>query len=504
MSALFTGTGLSKSYGVQRALDRVDFELAAGEVKGLVGANGAGKSTLLKILAGALAPDEGELTLDGKPLRLTSLRDASRQGIALVSQELNLFPALSIRENLSIIGTDTRLDSAEAVLADLGLSVPLNKTLGDLSLGDRQLVEIARALLQKPRVLILDEPTSALHKREKERLLQVVKRLKASGVAIIYVSHFLEEVLEIADGLLVLRDGKRVTTEFALSKERLGDVVFAMLGQKSAEIGAASHKPRTDAENNAAVLRITDLEGPSQLRIPSLTVRSGEVVGVAGLAGAGVEELFAILFGRVRPRRGTIVLPSGAGVPRSIAEAVAARVAYIPADRKRLGLMIQKSVAENVCSVRSLVVGKDGFFLRRNALEALSRARCTTLGVKAASMRMPAGALSGGNQQKLVFGKWLEADPMLVLLDDPTRGVDIGAKREMHRIVRELADQGKIVLIHSSDPMELVSLADRVHVFVEGYLRAELTGAALTEHNLVSAMNTNTSSAPHIESALTA
>jgi ribose transport system ATP-binding protein len=489
MSVLLRGRNLSKTFGATRALDAVSFDLAAGEVKGLVGANGAGKSTLLKILAGALQPDEGELALDGKPLLLGSMIEAARKGIALVSQELNLFPALSIAENLTIVSGGAVPQEAARVLAELGLDVPLRKRVEELSLGDRQLVEIGRALLQHPRALILDEPTSALHKREKERLLSVVRALKQSGVAIIYVSHFLEEVLEISDGLIVLRDGKRITTEFAPSKERLGDVVSAMLGDKAAALGEPRRERILHSASGNGSLRISGLVGSRQLKIPQWVIPPGQVTGVAGLAGAGVEELFAILFGRARLREGTITLPSGALVTASTSKAVRNGVAYFPADRKRIGLMLQKSISENLCSVRSLVQKRDGFVLSRAAQDAISRERCDSLGVKAASMRQPVGALSGGNQQKVVFAKWLEADPALVLLDDPTRGVDVAAKSEMHRIVHRLADEGRVVLLYSSDPLELVSIADIVHVFVDGALTTQLQGDHLTEHGLVSAMN---------------
>jgi ribose transport system ATP-binding protein len=262
-----------------------------------------------------------------------------------------------------------------------------------------------------------------------------------------------------------------------------------MLGERAQQISGPRAPSSAASRTSAHRLRISGLDGPAQLRIPSWTVEGGQVVGVAGLAGAGVEELFAILFGRLKPRAGEIQLPSGQVLRPSSARAVESGVAYFPADRKRIGLMLTRSITDNVSSVRSLVQRRDGFVLRRSALERISEARCRALGVKAASVRQNVGSLSGGNQQKVVFAKWLEADPSLVLLDDPTRGVDIGAKAEMHRIVRQLADEGRVVLIYSSDPLELVNLAGRVHVFVDGMLRDELHGSALTEHNLVTAMN---------------
>jgi ABC-type sugar transport system ATPase subunit len=500
-SSRLTGRGITKKFGSQTALDRVDFDLAAGEVKGLLGANGAGKSTLLKILAGAIMPDGGELLLNGKPISMSSMRDANSRGIALVSQELSLFPALSVRENLEIVVINGRRrthaerdNTARSVLSELGLDVPLSQRLGRLSLGDRQLVEIARALLQEPQVLILDEPSSALHEAEKRRLLQVIKDVRARGVGVIYVSHFLEEVLEVADALVVLRDGKRVPADFKPSKERLPELVSAMLGEKilpdgSLEPGRRDAPRAVQTSTKARSLIISGVRGPAQLSIASWTVESGKVIGVAGLIGAGVEELFGILFGRVRAVKGVIELPSGRPAPHSVNQAVQSGVAYVPADRKRVGLALEQTIADNVSAVRSLVQRADGFFLSQSRSDSRARDRCTALRLRNHSVRQKVGSLSGGNQQKVVFAKWLEAKPSLVLLDDPTRGVDIGAKREMHGIIRSLADEGCVVLMHSSDPLELVNVCARVHVFVNGALQSQLEGDRLTEHALVSAMN---------------
>jgi ABC-type sugar transport system ATPase subunit len=504
VSVIYAARNVTKRFGAVYALNEVDFDVVEGKINGLVGANGAGKSTLLKIIAGALAPDRGELRIDGKPLALSSIEHAARAGIAIVSQELSLFPALNVEENLLLAPGVSAWSarrafarSAGEVLEKLGVSVALKTPLQRLSLADRQLVEIARALLQKPRVLILDEPTSSLHAAEVERLHEIIRGLRDSGIGIVYVSHFLEELLEISDNLVILRNGRRVAEEIAPNIGNLKAVVATMLGD-GPEAAADRTRRRADAawdgdsipRIEAGALRIAGLRGPSDLVIDDLEVQPGAVVGVAGLAGAGVEELFAVLFGLAKPKAGTVALPSGLPLPANTATAVRAGIAYTPADRKQFGLMLRQSIAENVVSVRSLTLKRDGFVLRAEALRKLSAERCRQLGVVAASVEQPVGALSGGNQQKVVFAKWIEAAPSLLVLDDPTRGIDIGAKREMHKIMRLLAQSGRVVLFYSSDPGEIAAIADRVIVFVDGVMTQQLDGDGLTEHELVTAMNT--------------
>ena len=504
MSVIYSARGISKRFGAVHALSEVDFDVIEGKVNGLVGANGAGKSTLLKIVAGALPPDSGELKLDGRPLAMASITDAARAGIAIVSQELSLFPALSVEENLLLTPTGGDWKSRRAfgrraheVLERLGVSVGLKEPLYRLPLADRQLVEIARALLQNPRVLILDEPTSSLHIAEVERLHDIIRGLRDAGIGIVYVSHFLEELLEISDNLVVLRNGRRVPGEIAPAADELKAVVAAMLGE-SPEFAAARAQrtdDRRDADDqiprnqsrSASRQRSERTNGPHhrQARSPAGShcrrCRPGRI---------GVEELFAVLFGLARPKSGTVTLPTGAPLPKSTAGAVKAGIAYTPADRKQYGLMLRQSVAENVVSVRALTLGRDGFVLHAERLRKAAGERCRQLGVVAGSMEQPVGALSGGNQQKIVFAKWIEAAPSLLVLDDPTRGIDIGAKREMHRLMRRLAQSGRVVLFYSSDPGEIVAVSDRVIVFVDGVLTQELDGETLTEQELVTAINT--------------
>ena len=316
MSVIYSAKGISKRFGAVQALDNVDFDVIEGKVNGLVGANGAGKSTLLKIIAGAMPPDAGELRLDGKPLTLSSIDNAARAGIAIVSQELSLFPALTVEENLLLAPGARRFRARRAFgrrarrYSIASASSALQCAALRFSLADRQLIEIARALLQKPRVLILDEPTSSLHVAEVERLHDIIRSLRNSGIGIVYVSHFLEELLEISDNLVILRNGRRVTQEIAPSVEQLKAVVTAMLGESPESL--AERAQRADDQGADAgiapikvgPLRIFGLRGPGDLRIDKLEVPPGELVGVAGLAGAGIEELFAVLFGTAKAKAG--------------------------------------------------------------------------------------------------------------------------------------------------------------------------------------------------------
>jgi ABC-type sugar transport system ATPase subunit len=358
LSVIYSAKAISKRFGVVQALCDVDLDVVRGNVVGLVGANGAGESTLLKIIAGSLSPDSGELRLDGEPLTLTSITDAAQAGIAIVSQELSLFPALSVEENLLLASGGhawkSRRSSVRRALeipAKLGVNVALSASLRRLSLADRQLIEIARALLQNPRVLILDEPTSSLHVAEVERLHQVIGGLRGSGIGIIYVSHFLDELLEISDSLVILRNGKRVPENIVPVADRLNDVIAAMLGEPPKSIAEPSRKSNDQIDTGGPIApikvgpRIVDLKGPKRLVIDKLEIYPGAIVGVAGLMGAGVEELFGVLFGLAKPISGRITLPTGAPLPLNTVRAVKAGIGYSPADRKQYGLMLRQSIA---------------------------------------------------------------------------------------------------------------------------------------------------------------
>ncbi|MTD52612.1 sugar ABC transporter ATP-binding protein [Amycolatopsis pithecellobii] len=497
---MYTVKDLHKTYGGVTALAGVDFEILPGEVHALLGANGAGKSTLIKILVGAAQPDAGRLELDGAPVSFTNTRDAADRGVAIVSQELTLFPHLDVLQNLFLgreplaagIALDRRAMRriAAPVLAAIGLDVDVSRPLGSLRLGEQQLVEIARALLEDPKILILDEPTSALQATETERLLGVVRNLRDRGVAVVYVSHFLEDVFAVADRITVLRSGKVAVSRRPRAEMTIQGTVRAMLGE------AVAHDRRTsetvafdDASGSAGSLVLTGVAVTGILEPFDLTARPGEVVGLAGLEGSGARAVLDVVFGRLRPSRGRITLPEGGGWPMTMNRAVKAGIAYIPADRKRLGLMLDVSIAENISTVKGGPLKRMGMVLGRRTMQRRAEHWRETLNIAMSSSAQPVGSLSGGNQQKVVFAKWLEADPSVILLDDPSRGVDVGAKDDMHAIIAQMAAGQKVVLYTSSDLEEMAKICDRVVVFFGGRAVGEVGGEQLSESVLMEAIN---------------
>ncbi|AJE44946.1 sugar ABC transporter ATP-binding protein [Celeribacter indicus] len=505
-SEIFSARGIGKTFGSTVALEDVGFDLHAGRITGLVGMNGAGKSTLLQILAGALQPDTGTLEVDGRKVDFHSTEEALRAGIAIVSQELSLFSSLSVEENLALVKGHRSWPSraafradARRILHELGFDYDLGIRLVHLTLADQQLVEIARALLQQPRVLILDEPTSSLHSVEVQRLHRQLIRLREEGVSIVYVSHFLEDLLDVCDTAVVLRNGHRVEAPDLRAPDSLPRLVAAMLGDEATDstLDSGTDAPLLDLPDRRAngPLRISGLTTATGLDIDDLTVAPGEIYGISGLIGSGVTDLFGLLFGLQTARSGEVVLPSGRSAAATPPDAVRAGVAYLPADRKAVALMQRQTIAENIGSVRALGLGGDGAFIRRKRMVQRAEERCVQLGIRMASVHQTVSELSGGNQQKVVFAKWLEAEPSLLLLDDPTRGIDIHARLEIHRTIRDLARSGLVVLVYSSDPGEVVELADRVGVFADGRLVGELRGEDRTEHNLIVMMNSTNGAA---------
>ena len=501
---MYEAKNVSKRYGSVTALQDVSIHIRPGEVHALLGANGAGKSTLMKILAGAERPTDGEVHFDGQQVNFADTGAAADSGIAWVAQELTVFAQLDVLENLfltreprrgPLISRREMRRRARPFLQMVGLDGDLDGPLGLLRLGERQRVEICRALLRQPRILILDEPTSALDAGETQRLLQVVRDLRSSGVGIVFVSHFLEDIFAIADTITVLRDGRTILD--AVPREQLTPrtAIDAMLGERppiapltrrlNPTVGAAA---TGDAAGSGLTFR--DVAVAGVLAPLTLQIRPGEVVALAGLEGSGAHAVLDVVYGQLPPDSGQVVLPGGRPGPRNIAAAVAAGVAFIPADRGRIGLFADQSVRENIAVVRTLALAVDRLLLRNSTITTQAAARVNQLDIRPGRIDLPVRALSGGNQQKVVFAKWLEARPSVYLLDDPTRGVDVGTRAQMHQVIRELADEGAIVLIVSSDPDELCDVADRAVVFFHGRAAGHISGTELTAHHLLEAINT--------------
>lgn len=487
---------LHRSFGAVIALAGMDLDVHAGEIVAICGENGAGKSTLMRIMAGADRADTGTVSLRGHEVAFDNVRDAATAGISIVFQELSLLPDIDVLSNVAADSTPRRFGvlnrramaaRAAPILAELGLdNLDLEQPLGRLTLSERQLLEIAKAVLDDAAVLILDEPNSALSAADTKRLFGVISRLRSRGVAVIYVSHRLEEVFRIADRIVVMRNGAMVE-ESTPSTSSVRSVVTAMIG-RSVE---AESLQRAEAVESLGEVRLA-LSGVhtwGALQAVDLTVAAGEVVGVAGLDGSGATEVFDLLFGLQLPEAGDVVVDGRAVRLRSPRDAVRAGVARVPADRRRHGVMLEKSLVDNVALVSAGALGRHGWTLNTTELRTFAADQCAQLGVKAASVDVLARQLSGGNQQKVVLAKWLSWDPPIVLLDDPTRGIDVGAKSEIYELVRTLADQGRAILFRSSEMREYEMTCDRVVLIRNGSAVAELHGEQISEHALLEGIN---------------
>lgn len=483
-SCLLEVCDASKRYLGVQALDRASLQLRHAEVLAVIGENGAGKSTLIKILSGVEQPDGGEIRLDGTPVRMESAKTAMQLGIATIFQELSLCDNLDIGANIFLgrephragfVDRDRIRRESQAVLRRVGLNLSPAVRVGALSTGQRQMVEIARALSVKARVLIMDEPSSSLSQAETEQLFRVVRELKAGGVSILYVSHRLGEVKAIADRVVALRDGKNAG-ELAREEIEHDRMVRLMVGRDAMQF--YRHEPHPPGELALQVdnLRVPAFPGTSL----SFVVRTGEIVGLAGLVGSGRTELLRTLFGVTPPLAGTIRV---AGQPIRMSSpqtAIAAGVSLVPEDRQHLGLILRMAIRENL-SLPSLRRQQHAGLLDRSREKALAAEMLGRLAIKATGDRQIAETLSGGNQQKVVLGKWLATEPRLFLLDEPTRGIDVGAKEEIYRLMEELARRGAAILMASSDMEEILGMSDRVLVMHEGCIAGELARNELDE-----------------------
>jgi ribose transport system ATP-binding protein len=474
---------LSKQFASVRALDEVSLTVAPGEVLAVVGENGAGKSTLMKILAGVERPSAGSLRVDGRNVEFSGVRAALRQGIALIHQELNLAPQLDVAANISLgreaswFGFIRRAEverQASKYLAAVGLDVSPRTIVSTLPIGKQQLVEIAKALSVNARVLIMDEPTSSLSQFESQKLFDVIRDLRSRGVSILYVSHRLGEVQDLADRVLVLRDGQYVgsLTRDEIDRQRM---VSMMVGRNLNQFYHRTPHPPGDV-----VLRVTDLRVPANPRHKvNFELRAGEIVAIAGLVGAGRTELLTTLFGVTPASAGSVVLGTLAQPPQSVSAAIEAGLMLVSEDRRLTGLLTRMSVKRNL-SLASLRRDQRAGFLNRSAEERICSSAIRQLRIKASPPQL-AATLSGGNQQKVVLGKWLAMEPKVLLLDEPTRGIDVGSKAEIYELLHELAGRGLAILFVSSELEEVLGLADRVLVMHEGRFAGELARPEMSE-----------------------
>ena len=477
--------GLTKSFGVVRALREVSFTLGAGEVHGLMGENGAGKSTLIKTLTGLNRPDSGTILLEGRPVAFGSPREAQAAGIAAVYQEINLIPERSVADNL-FLGREPRafgvlvdrtrmVAEAAELLQRYGLDIDPRRTLRTLGLGLQQLVSIARVMSLGARVVILDEPTSALSSAEVELLYRVVDKLRQDGIGLVYVSHRLSECYRLCDRLTVLRDGAVVESAAvdALPRARL---IAAMLGREAGPVAASGKAgPARDAAGNTTTaLRVTGLTWRRRVRGVSLSVARGEILGMAGLLGSGRTETFKAIYGAEKPDAGTVEIAGQTATHLRPSESIRRGLVFLSEDRRSEGIFSHLSVRENLTASVLPRISRWGIVSRRRQDELVAR-YLRELGVKTAGPDKPMTSLSGGNQQKVLIGRALCTDPGTVMLDDPTRGIDVGAKAEVHRVVRGLAAEGLAVLVTSSEIDEILELADRLIVLDEGAVTADIS-----------------------------
>jgi ribose transport system ATP-binding protein len=487
---LFRMEGISKRYGGVRALEKADLVVNAGRIHAILGENGAGKSTLIKVMAGVVAPDEGRMLLDGREVSFPSPSAANDAGIVCIFQELSLIPELSVADNIAISHPPKRFGIlAEEALARAGAEdIHPAALVRDLPLSRRQMVEIAKALARKPRILILDEATSALTAADVTKIFGVLKRLRADGLALLYISHRMHEIAELADECTVFRNGQKVSTYLAGTKTD-NEVVEMMIGREY--VHAFPPKLATVGDSKPAVLEAQSLSWTDRLRDISFKVRPGEIVGLGGLDGQGQRELLLALFGVLRGCSGKILID---GKPASIASPTAAKspavgMALIPEDRKTEGLMLPMTVRENLSFAALDRVSHRGVIDRAEETRRVDE-MIDLLAVRTAGTAIPVGALSGGNQQKVVIAKWLMNQPRIILLNDPTRGIDVGTKQEIYQLLRKLADGGAAIVFYSTDYDELVGCCDRVLVLYDGAVKRELVGAEITERALIaSALN---------------
>ncbi|MFT6534972.1 MAG: ABC-type sugar transport system ATPase subunit [Alpinimonas sp.] len=486
-----TLSNIQKSFGETAVLTGVTLEVNSGEVLALVGENGAGKSTLTRVISGAYRPDAGQILFDGVPVNLKRPQDAMARGVRVIYQEFlqNIFPHLSVSENMFTLdegGTFGRLfvskkrmaKTATELMARIGLYADPHALAETLSIGELQMLEIAKSMAHDTKLLILDEPTAALDEQESERLFAQVEAMREAGIAIIYISHRLEEVFALSDRIIVLRNGT-VALEGATSSLTEREVVTAMVGKELDDF-----YPKETHGTDEVVLEMSSLASGTHFQGVNLTVRAGEVLGIGGVMGCGKGSLLRSLFGLLPVTAGVVKVNGDVVSLGSPQTAMNAGIAYITPDRQAEGLLLQQSVAHNISLASLDEMSPTGVIKLRQEMTK-TRSIMSALNVKAASPEVAVGTLSGGNQQKVLFGRWVMTNPRILLMEEPTRGVDIGAKTEIYRIINQQAAQGVAIILVSSDLPELVAMSDRVAVMRQGRVVAELTGDDLTQNRVL-------------------
>ena len=493
VSPLLELSGVSKSFGGVAAIKDVDFRLTEGEIHGLVGENGAGKSTSMKIIAGVHSDYDGDMRVGGSRVRFRSARDALDAGIGMVHQELSTLPDLSVAENvflgqqpLTRFGTvDWRRINREAkqLIASLGLDIDPTRTMGTLPVGIQQLVELSRVLFSGARIIILDEPTSALSPPEVKRLFDVLRKIRADGCGIVFISHFLDDVLEISDSVTVFRNGRTVASGPAngLSKDEL---ISSMIGRGSIGMHMGENAELSGDDSKAVVMEAEGVGDGRMLQDVSLKLRSGEITGVYGFMGCGQIEFARAAFGKTPLRRGRLLIDGEEVFFRSTADAKRRGIAFVPENRSMM-LFRSEPIYKNISI--AILERIHRFLLKPDVERSVARTHIDDLQIKAQGADMALGSLSGGNQQKVALAKWLTHLPRVLILSEPTRGMDVGAKEDVIRIIRKLRGQGVAILVLSSEPETILTLADRVTVLRKGRVAKEFNGGTLYKADLLSA-----------------
>lgn len=486
---------IAKRFGQFYALQHVNLTVNAGEIHALMGENGAGKSTLMKILAGAYSASEGTIFISGQPFAIRNPKQAIKAGITLIYQEINLAPNLTVAENIFLgcelhkggwLARRTMLNEATQALARLDAQFSASCRVSELSIAEQQQVEIARALYRNTRILVMDEPTAALSSRETDRLFALIKRLRDEGIAVIYISHRMAEIDELADRVSVLRDGHYIGE---LTRDELapGKLIQMMVGRPLDDLYQRQQRTHPPGKE---VLRVEDLTDGEKVKPCTLVVRQGEIVSLAGLVGAGRSELAQLLFGATPAKAGSVFLFDQPLQLHSPAQAIQRGIALVPENRKEQGLFLDMMVRDNIIMATA---DRDACWGWLNGARnrAVADKAITNMRIRVPHSRVEARGLSGGNQQKLILSRWLATHPQLLIIDEPTRGVDVGAKSEIYQLINNMVEQGLAVLMISSELPEVVGMSDRVYVMSEGLIAGELAGEQITQEGIMALATTS-------------